>query len=191
MISSTITACVLLLEPVILDEYTKAKYPAYAGPEESLVFGPEFGEIVYVGKASITLRVGFPENRTPTTALPEKTYPLTTTFATGAIHPDTSDRNSYLLAALEPGDRVIICKHSGPKGGEYIHNVNLVNRKDYSPIPPSKYAHPEQPYHVWQNAINDWNSKGIAIPDNILKQYGKEHPPQPQWMKDGKPAPFK
>jgi hypothetical protein len=119
------------------------------------------------------------------------TFPYVKCLTQGIPAPKAIDSEAYLPIDLQPGDQIVLyVEQIGRKS--IITRIQLKARQDGSAIPASQNPDPKKPYHIWQSAVNNWNHKGVAIPNNILKQYGQtKHPPPPLWMKEGKPAPFK
>jgi hypothetical protein len=169
--------CILSDLPVnFADRLYSLKQPALVVPEfGNGNSGYADGYVVLSGNYSVTFLLV--SGSTGVKKNPIVTYPLIQCLCEGKVDSHTSDQSAYLTQDLKPGSTVLFTLHRENKSEYHIARIQLFSGPNEEPIPASQKPDAKRPYHVWQNAINGWEKKGIAIPDNILKQFHMEHPP--------------
>ncbi|MBX9627779.1 MAG: hypothetical protein K2X82_28535 [Gemmataceae bacterium] len=107
------------------------------------------GEVMYVQRA----------------ALPARRFPVDRVLAAGGFHEEEMLGSTYRLADVRVGDEVTLwLQRDGPEG---VCRAVQIERRPGGRVPPAPGERPDDPdpYHAWVNAYQDWEERGIPLPD--------------------------
>lgn len=129
--------------------------------------------IVYLGGEETTLRFS-PQGKLVDKAItriprqPPKTFRVSEALAAGKFDSGGGSAFSYRLSDVRVGDRVCIW-YNRVDGVDICERISI-DRRPGGRIPPAPGQRSEDPiqWHEWMNAQQDFEEKGIPIPDKYL-----------------------
>lgn len=99
--------------------------------------------------------------------LPPRKFRASAVLAGGGVPNDADDCRAYRLADVRVGDEVSI---EGRKVDGVWECLSIcIDRRPGGWVPPSASAGktPPHPWHEWANAMQDWEEKGIPLPEKF------------------------
>ena len=127
--------------------------------------------------------------------MPVRRFPVGTHLAAGGFDPAESAGGTYRLADIRVGDEVTLwLEREGPEG---VCRAIQIDRRPGGRVPRAPGQKPDDtdPYDGWVNAFQDWEERGIPLPDryNIekIRERGRRPMAAPQAPppREAKPKP--